>query len=454
MEDYNSENSDSVMTSMTAKKKMYIFAFPRLGSTILLGIVGFALFFLYTDGFKLEERKVSTALSLGYIAIAASQFLIGWVSDKYYTRWGRRKPYIVILAPVLAISFIFLLMPNLILKNPSKEVLYSWLLVWDILFQISYGFTTAYQSWMAEQFTIEERPECSQIQNTFNYIGHGVMAIFTLVVLTDFKSKIEEDPNVIPPEFFLVCIVFAIILVGGYYLGAFLMPTEEPPKKNPKLWPNLKAILTNWNYLKVVIMQGLASFAWIIITTVMLSYTSIVMGFDTIQYLISAVALLFGILIALYFWRKLIKRYGKKNTLLKLFLYAAVISLSSLIGLISINNKILSTIVGTLFLIGIASFMGGWFLFPYIMYADLAEDDEKRTDELKAGIYIGFPSIILNLFQALGTRILGEITSMPDINVGLQSFSIGYVIWGPICAIILIITYFYSKYFVKLDFNW
>ncbi len=451
MENSISENSDSVMTP---KKKMYIFAFPRLGSTILLGIIGFALFFLYTDGFKLEERKVSTAISLGYIAIAASQFFIGWISDKFYTRWGRRKPYIVILAPVLAISFIFLLMPNLILRNPSKEILYWWLLGWDVLFQISYGFTTAYQSWMAEQFTIEERPKCSQIQNTFNYIGHGVMAIFTMIVLTDFKSKIEEDPSVIPPEFFWVCVGFAIILVGSYFLGAFLMPTEEPPKKIPKLWPNLKAILTNRNYLLVVLMQGLASFAWIIITSVMLSYTSIVMGFDTMQYIISAAALLIGIMIALYFWRKLIKKHGKKNTILRLFLYAAVISLSSLIGFVSFNNKILSTIVGTLFLMGIASFMGGWFLFPYIMYADLAEDDEKRTDELKAGIYVGFPSIALNLFQALGIRLLGEITSMPDITVGVQSFSIGYVIWGPICAAILILTYFYSKYFVKLDFDW
>ena len=84
----------------------------------------------------------------------------------------------------------------------------------------------------------------------------------------------------------------------------------------------------------------------------------------------------------------------------------------------------------------------------------MAEDDEKRTSELKAGIYAGFPSIALNLFQALGIRFLGEITSLPDITVGVQSFSIGYVIWGPICAVILILTYFYSKHFVKLDFDW
>jgi Na+/melibiose symporter-like transporter len=88
------------------------------------------------------------------------------------------------------------------------------------------------------------------------------------------------------------------------------------------------------------------------------------------------------------------------------------------------------------------------------MYADLAEDDEKRTGDLKAGIYIGFPSIILNIFQAVGLLVIGLITSLPDITVGPSTYSIGLVIWGPICSVILLVSYFYTKKYVTLDFDW
>jgi energy-converting hydrogenase Eha subunit C len=85
------------------------------------------------------------------------------------------------------------------------------------------------------------------------------------------------------------------------------------------------------------------------------------------------------------------------------------------------------------------------------MYADIATDDEKSTGELKAGIYTGFPSIILNLFQALGLFIMGMILELPSL--GTLSYSIGYVLWGPICSLILICAYFFARKFIKLDFE-
>jgi len=95
--------------------------------------------------------------------------------------------------------------------------------------------------------------------------------------------------------------------------------------------------------------------------------------------------------------------------------------------------------------------MGGWFLFSSIIYADIAEGDEKSTGELKAGIYKGFPSIVLNLFQALGLFIMGMILELPSL--GTLSYSIGHVIWGPICSLIMIGAYFFTRKFIKLDFE-
>ena len=198
-------------------------------------------------------------------------------------------------------------------------------------------------------------------------------------------------------------------------------------------------------------MQGLASFAWAIITTVMLNFISVVLGLSGIEYYLVAVVLVIGFIVTLIFWRKQIQNRGKKKALLTLFLFAVVLLPTTLIGLLTFASNI---IFGIIFILIIAAALAGWALFPYIYYADLAEDDEKRTGNLKAGIYTGFPSILLNIFQAFGPLIIGTILSLPNITVGTSTYSFCYVLWGPICSLILLITFFYTKKFVKLDFEW
>lgn len=90
---------------------------------------------------------------------------------------GGRKPYVFLLAPVLVISFICLLIPQLFLDNPSDQTLLGWLLLWNTLFEISYAVTTPYQAWMAEQFNVHDRPKCSQIQNIFNITGQIIQTL-------------------------------------------------------------------------------------------------------------------------------------------------------------------------------------------------------------------------------------------------------------------------------------
>ena len=146
---------------------------------------------------------------------------------------------------------------------------------------------------------------------------------------------------------------------------------------------------------------------------------------------------------------------GKKKTLLLIFLLAVVFLPVSLLGLIPMQSYL---VIGIIFIVGIGAILGGWYLFPYVIYADVAEDDEKSTGELKAGIYAGFPSIILNIFQALGAFFVGSVLSLPDLvrhYVAVPySFSIGLIIFGPVVSVILLISYFYTKKFITLDFDW
>jgi Na+/melibiose symporter-like transporter len=188
-------------------------------------------------------------------------------------------------------------------------------------------------------------------------------------------------------------------------------------------------------------MQGIASIAFIMIGQTVLQ-------FENIDYYVVAAVMMLGVFAFVFLWRKIIQKVGKKKSLLYIFLTAIIFLPSTLFGAIPMNSYFL---YGILFILGLAASLGGWNLLPSIVYADIAEDDQKTTGELKAGIYTGFPSIILNIFQAVGLFLMGIILDLP--NVGLD-FSVGYILWGPIASLVLICAYLYSRKFIKLDFEW
>ena len=442
--------NEIIQRSKSKSSKVLLFGVPKLGTSILMGFVDFALFALYYLGYGLHPFLVGVALGIGKLTIAASQFFFGWISDAKYTRWGRRKPYLVTLSLFLAISFIFLLLPSLFLDITDVSSVFIWFLIWNIMFNISYGVTTPYNAWMAEQFTADERPKVSQFQNLFGFIGTAIMTVFAMVVLTDFNEEIQAS-DIIPPVFLYSVVIFAIIPLILFYLITILMPKEPHFKIDSNMIDNLKTILKNKNFLLVTVMQGIASIAWIMIGSLILVYISEVLQFDSTSNLIASIVFMLGILIFLVIWRKLIEKLGRKRSLLYIFLTAIIFLPFSLFGLLPMGSTF---IFGIIFILGITGCMGGWFLFPSIMYADIAEDDEKSTGELKAGIYTGFPSIVLNIFQFFGLIILGMIVALPDIVVGTgDPFSLGLLIFGPICSLILIGAYFFSRKFIKLDFE-
>ncbi|MHA1723341.1 MAG: MFS transporter [Promethearchaeota archaeon] len=434
-----------------ALRTFLFFSLPKFGTSIMMGFADMALATLYILAYQISPILVGFALSMGKLMIAASQFLLGWLSDAKYTRWGRRKPYLIILTPVLSLSFILLLLPTLFLPLENKTALFYWLLIMYQIFNFSYGITTVSGAWMAEQFRVEDRPKAAQFEQTFSFAGTAVMAVFSMVILTNFIDQIKENPAWIPPNFSYTVIIFGLIVLVLYYLAAFFMPTEPPFSITSTMVDYLKVVLKNKNFLLVTLMIGIASLAWTQVGSLILLFTEVVLKLEATTYIMVAAIFIIGVLIFLFLWRSLIRRFGKKKSLLYDLLAAVIFLPLTVLSLITVISVV---IFGILFLLGMAGIMSGWFIFQSIMVPDISEDDEKTTGELKAGTYKGFPSIPLNIFQAFGLIIMGFVLELPEITVRSSTFSLGYVLWGPICSLILLVAYFYAKKFIQLDFDW
>mgnify|MGYP006282467233 FL=1 len=417
-----------------------------------MGLIDFALFFLYEDVYAMNALLVGIATMAGKLSAGIFQFIIPWISDHTKTRWGRRKPYLLIMAPILAVSFIMLLLPGLVLgASPDEMVLFGWFVFFNVIAQASYAMTTIYHSWTGEQFPVDERPKVSQYQNLFNFIALAVTTIFSMMVLTSVKDKLIADPTTIPPDFLYSIIVFAIIMIVLVYICAFYMPKEKTPESKKSFREDFRSIIKNKNFQTMVFIQALSSLGWAMINAVLLGFATDVIGLEGTNLYIAAVVLMTLLMVSLLFWRKKIESAGKKKTLLIIFAIGIIGPWASLFGISSASRNI---IFGILYFFIIAVMQAGWALFPYIIYADLAEDAEKAGDELKTGLFMGYPALILNIFQAISLFLTGWLLDLPEISNGGEPFSMGMVLWGPLCAIFFVITYLFIKRYVKLDFDW
>jgi len=431
--------------------KFLLYGMPRLSAGIVLDTVDFGIFFLYILVYGLPPILSGIALAIGKLSIAFGQFSMGWLSDKTKTKkFGRRKPFMFFYAPLTAIAFICALLPMIFIQNPTAILLFVWIIIWDAVFQWSYGgLTTPYQSWVSEQFLVDQRPKASAFQNLFSFIGAGVGIVFTLLVFPPLIESFQKTKTV-DPTFIILVFAFGLLLIILFYICAFVLPVEKIKGAEMNFTEDLRKVLKDKNFMRVCWLQGIAFLAIGMITPSVIGFATIVLNIEGTEFYLTAVSLLIGIMAFLFMWKKLIDKKGKKQTFLIILLTGIIVLPLSLIGLIPGEINFIITIIWVL---AIAAFMGGWYLFPYIWLADLAEDAEVKSGEgRKSGLYAGFPQILLNIFQAIALFITGLILSLP--NVPGKDYSWGYILWGVWCSGVLIVAYIFTKKLITLDFEW
>ena len=296
---------------------------------------------------------------------------------------------------------------------------------------------------------VDQRPKASAFQNLFSFIGAGVGIVFTLLVFPPLIEVFQKTKTV-DPTFIILVFAFGLLLIILFYICAFVLPVEKIEGAEMNFTEDLRKVLKDKNFMNVCWLQGIAFLAIGMITPSVIGFATIVLKIEGTEFYLTAVSLLVGIMLFLFMWKKLIDKKGKKQTFLIILLTGIIVLPLSLIGLIPGEISFVITIIWVLV---IAAFMGGWYLFPYIWLADLAEDADVRSGEgRKSGLYAGFPQILLNIFQAIALFITGLILSLP--NVPGKDYSWGYILWGVWCSGVLIVAYLFTKKFITLDFEW
>lgn len=197
--------------------------------------------FVFLAPFYAAERGVSLA-ALGALFIGArlidafSDPLMGWVSDRFPTRWGRRRVWLAISAPLVMISFWMLLVPP-----PDAGIWHVSL--WLILLTLAWTMAlTPYLAWGAEvSGDYAERARVTAWRECAALIG-SIIAVIVYGAATEAETGMRN---------------VALFVVAGLPLALLvsLSVTREPEDlsaSRPPMREALQAMLANGPFLRLL----------------------------------------------------------------------------------------------------------------------------------------------------------------------------------------------------------
>lgn len=389
----------------------FSYSICRFGTSIFMNIVTLALFYIYDQEFGLSEGTYlnSTALAVGKVIIGFSGFIFGYISDIIPPeKFNRRKFFIWTGAPLLAVSFIMLFVPNLLIPNAGIYGIFTWLLVWNGMFNLFYGYLlTPYQSWMAEITTDKDRLLTSGMQNTTNVTSTllGTGFAFLLPGMLHLDDGLTTKTSLI---LLGIVIAFAVIEIVMFLPALLTIPEAPVERKDRNIWREFKVVFSNKNYVIWFVAQGVYSMGLTLVTSLVLTFSDKILGFTGLTDTIIFGLLVFvTLMVCFVIWGKIAGRLGKKWSLIIGFGLLAAVLPFSLIFKVLPDNAIqwVGYVYG--FFLGIG--LSGPNLFPYAIIADIAAKDEEETNESRAGMYTGFNSIPMNIFQALALLLVGFV---------------------------------------------
>lgn len=296
--------------------------------------------------------------------------VLGLLSDRFSTRWGRRRHWIVLAVPIMLVAVVMVFMPR-------GEVSGSYLLFWLFVLYVGWTLLTlSHMSWGAE--LTPDYHERSRVHGAREVaLILGMVTVLALPVLIELA-----EPDDVPAARVAVMGWFVLILLP---LSVFFAVTRVPerPTPPPAHIPMRQAVgaLVESRPLRMVLFADLlGGIGAGLVSSMFLFLAEDALGLGRVSSLLLLCYFISGVSfipLMLYFAR----RFGKHVT-------AAASSLFNgltvpLILLVPVGNVPFALVVWIFLGVNMAA---GPFLFRSVM-ADVADHDAVMTGQQRTGLF-------------------------------------------------------------------
>ena len=334
--------------------------------------------------------------------------IIGYFSDKTVSRFGRRAPWMLVGAVVLALSMIGLFA---VPENFTTSASLIWVIVFFLISTLGFTMVSIPYGAMAGEMTLDKKERSSMTAWRMAFASLGILVGGALIPILAGDTKSGYT-------FAAICVAPLIIL--SIWFSVFF--TRNAPRTLVPSQQNfsyiLKLVLANRAFVTLVILYGIMTLA-IALITAGLPFAAMYLIMDDGNSLLSGVAkglgtlsLMFaafviGSIISQALWVKLSNLYGKVAAqLIGILCYIALL----IFIFFSLPNYNVTLIAGLFILAGMTN--GSYQQIPWALYPDLMDVTREKSGESIEGAFSAVWLFGQKVANAISPLILGFILSL------------------------------------------
>ncbi len=386
---------------------------------------GFAFFLLmyYNQVLGLPEKWVGLAIMVALLFDAISDPIVGSLSDRLHSRWGRRHPFMYLSFLPIGVSYFFLWNPP---AGLTHEQLFVHLVVLAILVRLFITFfeipNTSLISELTEDY--DDRTSMMGIRYFFGWWGGLSMSLLAYGFL--LRPTSEYPVGVLNPAGYrtlgmvAACVIVFSILVSSIGTHRNIPHLKQPPpKRRFGLLPaihEIKETLSNRSFLVLFVSgifsamaAGLSAGLNIYFVTYFWELTSVQIFFLVMTGFLSAV-------LALVFAPRLSAWLGKKPAavmvLFSAILFGPVPVVLRLLGVLPPNGSPLLLLALMVFQTFEVALIISASILTSAMVADVVEESELATGRRSEGVFFAGLSLIGKAVAGIGVMLSTVILSV------------------------------------------
>lgn len=380
--------------------RMMLYGLVNLPTSIVGLPIALYIPAFYSQSLGLSLAAVGALIALSRLSDVVTDPLIGVASDRLRSRFGRRKPWMVLGMPLKILALWMLFVPSSdfavqlwdTMGGDSINNLY--LFVWVSFLYL--GFTLVdlpYRAWGAElSIDYDERSRVTGWREAFGYGGVLMSLVIPLLLAVIYNQTG-------PVNALLGIAIVVVVLLPVLTLPALVWVKEIPVRKvaAPVSWRRgLNIVWANGPYRRLVFCLVFLVTGVSMTASLSFFFVASVMGqtFERFTIFVLAYYLSSALAIPIWFW--ISKRLGKHRTVV---IAIAWLSLwSAFIPLMGPNNYWIFFVIMLLK----GSSVGALVFLPASMAADVIDLDTLRTGEQRTGLYFSLWGMVNKGGVALG----------------------------------------------------